>query len=169
MIKIIFFFFKTKLVIWDLRKFGDLRQPVALIEERKKIKQFQFCPAKSSRIGVLPENSHSVNVYWLEERDETFYKHTFLSPASILPTQSLNRVVTQDIKYSMSSTITSFSWHSKDSNRLMVSTSSPFHAILDLSVTDFNLVVIFSWIINIKVSLINFLTPFVMPGVLERK
>lgn len=64
-----------KLVIWDMRKFRDIRKPVALIEETKPIKRFQFCPAKSGRIAILTESAPSVNIYRLEERDEKIYKY----------------------------------------------------------------------------------------------
>lgn len=67
---------KNNLVLWDLRKFQDLRKPVALIEEPKPIKTFKFCPSKPGRVAVLLEAANSVNIYRLEERDNLIYKDT---------------------------------------------------------------------------------------------
>lgn len=55
------------MAIWDLRKFHDFKQPVALFEEPKQIKKLQYCPARSNRLAVLTEGSTNVNVYRLEE------------------------------------------------------------------------------------------------------
>lgn len=43
------------------------------------------------------------------------------------------------MKYPLTTSIQSFSWHTKDFNRLMVSSSAPFNSILDLCVTDYSL------------------------------
>ena len=47
---------------------------MGLIEERKPIKQIQFCPSKSNRLAVLSENSNQVNIYRLEEKNDTILK-----------------------------------------------------------------------------------------------
>lgn len=71
--KIIYFFIKNKIAIWDLRKFS---QSIGVTEEQSTIKKIQFSPSKSDRFAVLTENSTKLNVYRFEELNNSLYKET---------------------------------------------------------------------------------------------
>ncbi len=59
-----------------MRKFNSSKTAIGFIEETKPIKKIQFCPSKAHRLAVLTENSTQVNVYRLEERNDSIYKDT---------------------------------------------------------------------------------------------
>ncbi|RNA42728.1 WD repeat-containing mio [Brachionus plicatilis] len=114
-------FNQNKIALWDLRKVRDYKEPVDFIEESKPIKSIQFCPSKSNRLAVLSENSSNVNVYRLEEGNDTLIKEQI-----------------QYYKHNKSS-INSFSWHSKDCNKLMATCTDPNALkLVDLIVAEYS-------------------------------
>lgn len=50
------------------------KDPFSLITEQKQIKKVQFCPSKADRLAVLSDGSSQVNVYRLEEKNDSLTK-----------------------------------------------------------------------------------------------
>lgn len=132
-----------------MRKFST-GMPVMCIEEDEPVTKLDFCPSRSGRLGVLTEASSCVNVYRLEERNEILYTEAiqckswhFYIFMSLSPSNYCSYFL--DAKNVKNSTLrlSTFSWHSMDSNKLMVKVNDKYSSkiFVDLLVADYSNIV----------------------------
>ncbi|KAJ8949341.1 hypothetical protein NQ314_008261 [Rhamnusium bicolor] len=96
-------FHDNQIFVWDLRNF---EKPVLTLPQTKPLLKIAWCPTKFSLLASLQRESSVINLYDIQ--------HTIVGNEEVEPTV-MERVVVPGSPHN----ITSFSWHSKDENRLL--------------------------------------------------